>query len=42
MNSDLLKSYHIKKRYDKIKATQGVEAVNMQFQMLVNAVNKNL
>ena len=40
MNSELLKSCHIKKRYDKIKETQGIEAANTWLQMIANTLNK--
>ena len=40
MNSELLKSCHIKKRYDKIKADQGIEAANTWLQMIANTLNK--
>lgn len=40
MKIQLLKSCYIKKRYDKIKETQGIEAANTWLQMIANTLNK--
>lgn len=40
MNKELLKSCHIKKRYDRIRKDQGIKAAEAWLQMLTNTIQK--